>query len=72
MTERLRMIAARLWDRLFRRSCRAESTAWAMGIEGCRLRREAIGKGGGGYCPDGEHEQPGCLCGKFRPKGGAA
>ncbi len=64
--ERIRMIVAHLWDWLFRRSCWAESCAWALGTEGCRLRREAEGRGTRSYCPDGVRVQPGCWCGKFR------
>lgn len=68
MRERFRMIVAHVWDWLFRRSCWAETCAWAMGYDGCKLRREAAGKGSGGYCPDGVNSAVGCWCGKFRPR----
>lgn len=70
MIDRIRMVVAEVWDRLFPRSCWAESAAWAMRYEGCKLRREAEGKGTTGYCPDGSKSYPGCWCGKFPCKGG--
>jgi hypothetical protein len=62
-----RGLVAHLWDAIFRRSCWAESIAWAMRTPDTRLRREAERGPNGGYCPDGVREHPGCWCGKFRP-----
>lgn len=51
---------ALLFDRVFRRSCWAESAAWAMAYSDCHLRRSSA-------C----HRDPGpvgCWCGKFGPE----
>lgn len=65
----MRMMIAHIWDWLFPRSCWAESAAWAMRVPGCRLHREADGRGTSGYCPDGVNTCVGCWCGKFRGTG---
>jgi hypothetical protein len=65
-----RWIVAHAWDRLFPRSCWAETAAWAMGTEDSGLRREADGKGTERYCPDAANDPAGvgCWCGKFCPR----
>jgi hypothetical protein len=55
-----RMIVALAWDRLFSRSCWAETCCWAMGYEDNHLERESD-------CPDAAVDScVGCWCGKFR------
>lgn len=67
-----RWLVARVWDRLFRRSCWAETAAWSFRTPGCRLRIDADGRGSKGYCPDAAKDPggDGCWCGKFRPREG--